>query len=309
MWIRTVLSEPKSKRQLRPAFVLFLFAGLLLFLQWSFADYFGIVVFKLSTLLAASGSASVYVPEAAVHPGSKITLLLFDKFHAIVLLTLGGISWLYIFLNNPIQNDNDILSLIASLVSLCFIGIVASSAIPITRALFYSEIMLAGLVGGGLVLIHKRLGRKSIILCFLAILLVSQTFSSPALIDSTHQPRYYLQEDELTSKEWTETYVTGVVWTDNYYAHENTLPVSTTKSDNIRFRAHRRPLVDGTLFETQRPKKILYRDVRIVPMPTRFGDRILTWPYQKRLNQEYSCVYDSNSVEVCINNSPSTSTS
>lgn len=270
---------------------------ILAYLQWNTSGYFiGVVWHSLRTIDFSGGVSSSINITAAEPILDGLTLLIYRRGHALALGTFAGFGWLLLLVSDRRGSTRLLLGCVAVVEGFTALAFVAPR-LSFERPVFFAEPLLAIVAGVILAAIAttKRVSASNHLASVLFIgLLLTQAFAAPAMPDSTHQPRYYLEGNEIESKQHASTYGPDTVHTDYYLAEER---VNWTGDSDTEFEAADEAYLKGNLVG----EYIVYRDpgVWYTPhlLPAAPGSMWeLTWDPSKELDQKYNRVYDSEST-------------
>lgn len=232
-------------------------------------------------------------------------------FGVIVSMFAGGVTWLYVFLTERHHPRRiDLLVVVAVLsASVVSAGLTGTKVSP-ERLFWTATIPLVVLLGYGIsrAISQSDHGARTVVCTLLVLLLFFQAFSSAALPTYPDTPRYYLNADEVETKEWGYNHVPEQIHTDGYYAHEI---VNVSRIDRVdhpdifahpdsKYQRYDVHLFDGNLAE-QGHQYVLFRsDVHIYRI---LGEAEELYPYsiyrltydpEPELNAQYDRIYTTN---------------
>jgi len=224
---------------------------------------------------------------AVTDPMPGLEGIFFRNGHGLVLLPVAGVFWLVTYFYGESRNHRLLLILSATIVLFAFFGFVNRSAVPIGRIILLAEPLLAAIIGIGAAILSR--GRLGNLVGFLIVLIVisSQIFSGVAIVDYPQQPRHYLNEGEVSAKEFFINSNFEDVSSDRVYAEETPPSLLSRRSGHgprPKFGYSDKLLVNGTSpledyrYYAFRPKISVYY--------TKYGPKKLNWNISCHLDTE-----------------------
>ncbi|MDT3435462.1 hypothetical protein [Haloarcula sp. 1CSR25-25] len=292
----------------------------LLLVQWSFiTDFIKTVAINLLAVFSlgapeVSSAPAVQSPSAAAPPNLWVIGLLYRRSHGISFLIVGGLAWLLLLIDKPFKSSSEVLlSSVAGLVFLLVASVISrapgTSAPPPMRMYAFLEPILVVLVAVGIERLSSRglcvpflnhrlfsssSGRRALKLLsvtILALLVVSQAFSTAAVPDHRAAPRYYLTSGETQAKSFGLGYTDSQITTDWFttVAGPPDWRLIEEERSGPRYRPAGESLLNANLTR-QGYHYIMYRpNVRIYA--TGSGPWVLEWNPERQLDSEYSRIY------------------
>lgn len=188
--------------------------------QWAFITDFGAAaVLRLVTLDASPGATTTPPPEAARHVSDTIWHTLHRRMHALTLLAVAGVAWLYV----AFRRDAVPTTLIAATIAmgaLMPIAVLDPTAINPVRVYFSLELLLTVIAAVGCVALLRRGGdARHLAVTVLVGVLVAQAGSAFFVADVPTENREYLTEQEIEGKAFAQA-ATGDVGSDWFYSDQ-----------------------------------------------------------------------------------------
>jgi len=263
-------------------------------------------------------------PQAASVPDVGLLGVFESHSHAPVTLLLGGLSWVVTAWVLLLRNDQPRATVVAFLATIASMVVMTaatagSAVIPqgINPFRFYAlvEILLAGLIGVGvvIVLVRSRYARAPVLLLLVLVVLFNG-FAASAAPDHPGQQRQYLTPEEITAKQFAVDHVPGEIYTDARYMRQTPYPERVTEKTDpwirlgaapsgTQFSSFNGELVNGTAVSENHPT-IMYRTGEdIYETGGRFRDYRyrLEWDVETAADSEYHRVYDNRDVLIYRN--------
>lgn len=291
-------SKPPLRTSFRPVVIFSLVVAALAYLQWNMSEYFaGVVWHLLRTVSSVGGGESGVVEVTSAEPAlNGLTMILYRRGHALALAAIAGIGWLFLLTTQRRPATHLVLGCVTVITGTTALAFVAPG-LSFERPLFFAEPLLAimaGVVLSAIVGSDRLPSSKQLVRIVFLGLLVTQAFAAPAIPDSTHQPRYYLDSNEMQSKQFAGVYGPETVHTDFYLTEER---ADWTGTQNTKFEPIDRAYLTGSI----EGEYILHRSISVRYTPhllpqARESIWVLRWNPKATLDHEYHRVYDSGST-------------
>jgi len=258
-------------------------------------------------------------PEAATVPDTGILRVFESHSHAPVTLLLAGLAWVlvaWVMVLRDEQPRATVVAFLATVASLVvMIGVTAGAAVVPSgvnpfRTYALVELLLAGLIGVGVVIARRRSGYARVPIVLLLVLVVLfNGFAASAAPDYPGQQRDYLTSEEMSAKQFAVDHVPGEIYTDGRYMRQTPYPERVTEKTDpwlrlggpplgTRFNSHDTELVTGTAVSAGHPT-IMYRtEEEIIHTGGSFKNYRyrLEWDVEAAADSEYNRVYDNRDV-------------
>lgn len=236
-------------------------------------------------------------------PAEQGAYVLFgNRAYLLIIITIGGISWLYILkqkdnkipMNNILLIYTGILSVIVALLGL--MHLLSASPIHFSRLQFMNEPLLLILFA----IFWVRVGnnKRSIELIKISIiifLIIMFSFSILGVPDHPAETRYYLTKGEISAGEFTDTYGNTSVRVDEYaYLHY------TYRFDDNPYKILDSYLLDNGFNELNN-EYIIYRTEVSVYRSTRYYSEVfyeLIWDAELELNMTKDKTYTNGAANI-----------
>jgi len=227
-------------------------------------EFFYLIVARAVRMLSGETTRILYtepITQAthATKPLSGISGLIYRYGHAIALLALSGLAWVYTVLQRPRAMMNQYLVLATSILVTLMITSYISSLIgvPYRYLMFigpFCVLLISVTVGKATIYKPKYRQILSTLLLFFVIVQVAAPAAVP---DSPGTPNNYLDAKEISAREFNHHYITETVHTDKFMALKPTInPENTgTKSE---YKVYDDNLVNGSL-----PNDFRYVSIRL----------------------------------------------
>ncbi|MDX1745479.1 MAG: hypothetical protein R3324_06035, partial [Halobacteriales archaeon] len=182
-------------------------------------------------------------PNAASVPNVGILETLTGHSHAPVTLLHAGLSWLlvsWVLIRGVRPSRSTVVAFlvtVASLVALVIVS-VGSAVVPegVNPFRMYAlvELLLAGLIGVGIVVAHQRRrpSLRALVMLLLVLVLVFNGFSAASTPDFPSEERQYLTPEEMTAKRFAVDHVPGEIYSDDRYVRQTPYPERVNEKTN-----------------------------------------------------------------------------
>jgi hypothetical protein len=318
----------KDRRQL-PFWVVVALAVATILQQYVISSFLPDAVLLIENTAAAANlpqRAGAH-PSAASVPDTGILQILFTHHsHAPVTLLQAGLSWLLAFWGLLLVSRQArstvvaFLGAVASLVMLVIIsigGVVVPEAVNPFRIYALVELLLAGLIGIGVIIARNKTSYISgLMMTFLILTIVFNGFSASAAPDFPSEEREYLTPEEMAAKRFAVDYVPGPIYTDNRFVRQTPYPKRVKDKTNpwvrlgappsdIKFESNNLELVNGTAVSAGHPT-LMYRTGESIYGT---GDRFknyryrLEWRVENAADRQYHRAFDNGEVIIYRNSS------
>jgi hypothetical protein len=276
-----------------------LISALILFSQWEFiTNYFDTIVVKISILLREYSTIGASSPSKkgfqAIQPLPQPIRLVYNRGHGIVLLPLSAVAGLGILSSRRLWAKSIIIGSAAAVVPFMFIGVVAPNTVAPLRLILYVEFILVTLISIWAVKMANTSHISRLLAIFIIIFLISSQIFSPHISpDAPGEPRFYLNNQELSAESFSSEYINDKIITDTYYVlhMQNRECVSCEE----KYIYDEEALLTGAILENQY-EYVMYRTEVDVYWFSRYSNYQLTWNPEKKYDQNYDRVYSNGQV-------------
>ncbi|MFC6716048.1 hypothetical protein ACFQGT_17670 [Natrialbaceae archaeon GCM10025810] len=273
--------------------------GLFVGVLWVFyTDFIANVVGHLLALVLVSDSGDEpFRAAAATRPLSPFWHLVLNRSNTIVLIILSALSWLYILGTRRWRTAFPFALLLAAVAStglFVVFSIISDAAILISRGMFLYEAFAVLCIFGAGVLFSRR-HTLNPILPVAFLLLSSQLGVGLIAPDSSYGPRFYLTEQELSGEQFTDSYATGEVHTDFFYARNQTNFKPT--DEPITYHDISEDLLNGDVYAPDRDRLLIREGVEIFETPGDGAWRI-NWDQLTDIETQYDRTYTNGGVSL-----------
>lgn len=285
---------------------LLLLFGVILAIQWVFLTnlLYSVVVYRILPLTNQPEiNTNTQLNFNYIDPiDYGIRDVFFHQADVLILVLPMSLAWVYLFYTRG--NSTSLVLLAASGVGLSLIptGIFAgtSGGLGAQRALLVFSPLGIAVISAFIFDNSKNVMKAAFI-----IIVIIQVFSGGFVPDDPNSYRKYLTEDEISAKEFSLEYTSGDIYTDQFYASESILPVTSRGEDvdmsgslstSVRFKSFGTDLLQKNISGGKYQRVILRNDIN--PVRTGIGTVRLTWDPEQTFKKDtnYSRVYDTGSV-------------
>lgn len=263
-------------------------------------------------------------PVAASVPDTGLLRVFDSHSYAPITLLLAGVSWLLVAWVLALRSERaraTVVAFLASIAAMVFlVAVIARSAVipeGVSPFRIYGlvELLLAGLIGIGLVVAQYRMRyARAAVMLLLVFVVVFNGFSASAAPDYPGQEREYLTSEEIAAKRFAVDHVPGDIFTDGRYMRQTPYPGRVTEKTNPWLRLGGAPLgtkfvssnvelVNGTALSGDY-QAVMYRteaDVYGTGGSFRNYRYQLEWDVESAADSQYQRVYDNGSVLIYYN--------
>jgi len=240
--------------RIRATDYLLAFSFVLLCFQFTIlTEFFAMLVARGVRLLGGETTRIKYADPItqATHATRQLTGfvgIIYQYGHAIALLTISGLAWLYTVLQRPkTMMKQYIVFATAILVALTITSYIFSLiGVPYRYLMFVGPfcVLLISIAMDEAEISEPK--HKHVLSVILIIIIFAQITAPAAVPDSPDTPRDYLDSKEISAREFNHDYITKTVYTDTFMALKPTInPEKTgTKSE---YNIYDERLVNGSL--------------------------------------------------------------
>jgi len=276
-------------------------------------------------LLTQNTASAVSVPQrAGVHPNAAsvpnlgILGVLTGHSHAPVTLLHAGLSWLlvaWVLIRGVRPSRSTVVAFLVTVASLVAAFIISLGAVVVPEAInpfriyILAELLLAGLIGVGMIVAQRGNSFVRVpIMILLVLVLIFNGFSAAAAPDFPSEERSYLTSQEMTAKRFAVDHVPGQIYTDSRFARQTPYPERVNEKTNpwtrlggpplgTGFNSINSELANGTAVSAGYPT-LMYRRGESIYQVSGFKNYRyrLEWEVEDTADSQYHRVYDNEAV-------------